>query len=217
MNIAISAIIGYLFGCINPAAIISKIKHMQLRDKGTGNLGATNVTLVLGKRYGAVVMLFDIVKAFVSYHVARAIFSTSVYAGMIAGAFAVVGHCFPFFLRFRGGKGLAAFGGFVLAYDPLTFLTLLAIALVLVIIVNYSFVVPYFGSIFFPVCVYLKSSDWILCLIAALSGMLIMYKHFGNIIKAKESRDIKVRDFFKKVFKKKEQREIASSMTEPKE
>ena len=207
IDITLGAVIGYIIGCINPAAIISKVKHKKLRDKGTGNLGATNVTLVFGKRYGAFVMIFDIIKAFVAYHVTRLIFTASAYAAMVAGAFAVIGHCFPFYLRFKGGKGLAAFGGFVLAYNPIVFLMLLGFAMLLMIIVNYSFVVPYSGSIFFPVLVYLHSSDWVLCLIAALAGLLIMYKHFENIIKARDSKDIKVRDFFKRVFKKKSERE----------
>ena len=211
MDIGVSIVLGYLLGSLNPAALISKIKRKALQDKGTGNLGATNVTLVFGKRYGALVMLFDIIKAFVSYHVARLLFSASLYAGMIAGAFAVVGHCFPFYLRFKGGKGLAAFGGFVLAYNPVIFLILLTFAVLLMLIVNYSFVVPYSGAILFPILVLLDSSDLILFSIAGLAGLLILYKHFENILKVRSAKDIKVRDFFKKVFKKSEDATVTAA------
>lgn len=218
MYIPVSILIGYLFGCINPAAIISKIKHKKLTDKGTGNLGATNVTLVFGKKYGAFVMLFDIIKAFAAFKVAKLIFATNaLYAGMIAGFFAVIGHCFPFYLRFKGGKGLAAFGGFVLAFDPIVFLMLFGFALVLMIIVNYSFVVPYSGSILFPVLAYVHTGDLIVFGFAALAGVLIMYKHFENILKARKSKDIKVRDFFKRVFKKNNEPENVSATADTNE
>lgn len=215
MYIPFSILIGYLFGCINPAAIISKVKNKKITDKGTGNLGATNVTLVFGKRYGAFVMIFDIIKAFSAYHVARILFAAhATYAAMIAGLFSIIGHCFPFYLRFKGGKGLASFGGLVLAFDPIVFIILLSFALVLMLIVNYSFVVPYSGSILFPVLAYFATFDVTVCILAMLAGLLIMYKHFENIIKAHNSKDIKVRDFFKRVFKKTESVEEQTAATE---
>ena len=68
MDLVLCIVLGYLLGSLNPAALIGKIKHFNLRKHGTGNLGATNVLLNFGKGFAAVVMLFDIFKAFAAFH-----------------------------------------------------------------------------------------------------------------------------------------------------
>ena len=118
MQVIISLIIGYLMGCISPAAIISKIKNVNLKETGTRNLGATNTTLVLGKRAGVVVLVVDIMKSILSAKLVKLLFPHAVCAGMIACIGCILGHCFPVFLGFQGGKGLAAFAGMVLEYNP---------------------------------------------------------------------------------------------------
>ena len=131
MKILLCILIGYLIGSLNPAALLSKLKKKDLRKQGTGNLGATNTMIVLGKGYGALVMLFDVAKAFASVKLAQLLFADLAVAGILAGSAAVIGHIYPFYLKFQGGKGLAAFGGMILAVDPLLFIILLVIALTL--------------------------------------------------------------------------------------
>lgn len=104
MNILICILIGYLLGSINPAALISRMKKTNLRDKGTGNLGATNTMLVLGKKYGAFVMAFDISKAFCAVKAAQMLFPALSISGLISGGAAVAGHVWPFYMKFKGGK-----------------------------------------------------------------------------------------------------------------
>lgn len=198
MQIIWSIIIGYAIGCISPSAIISKFKQRDLRKEGTGNLGATNVTMVLGKRWGIFVMLFDIGKGVASYWLARLLFSDFAYAGLLSGLFAMVGHIFPFYLKFKGGKGLATFAGVIISYNPLLFLILLICCMVVMFIVNYSFVVPYAGAVFFCLIASIYSLDIVVLLLTACMGSLIIWKHFGNLKKAKNSEDIKVRDYIKK-------------------
>ena len=92
MEYAISIIIGYLLGSISPAALISKIKKINLRKTGTKNLGATNTTLVLGKKFGAIVMIFDIAKGAASVLIAKLLFrEIAMLAGLLAGSAAVAG------------------------------------------------------------------------------------------------------------------------------
>ena len=202
VKVLLSIVIGYLFGTVSPAAIISKVKKMNLRKNGTGNLGATNVMINLGKRYGLLVMLFDMAKAFAAVKITSLIFTLDFYLGMIAGVSSIVGHVFPFYMRFKGGKGLAAFAGLVLAYDPWVFLFLLILTIILIIIVNYSFAMPYSAGILFPVMVFAKSSDIWLFGITAIASAIIMYKHYENIKKARNGTDFKVREFIrKKLFK----------------
>ncbi len=130
-------IFAYLIGTLNPAAFIATIKKKNLRATGTGNLGATNVTLALGKTYGLIVMIFDIAKAYLSVKIAKIFFPQLLFAGLVAGLGSVVGHIFPFYMRFHGGKGLAPFGGMILAYSPQIFIVVLICGIILVLISDY--------------------------------------------------------------------------------
>ena len=207
MEFAISALLGYLLGSISPAALIAKIKKVNLRKSGTGNLGATNTTLVFGKKFGIAVMAFDIFKSALAVIIARLIFSeVGELAGLIAGACAVIGHMFPFYMKFKGGKGLAAYGGMVLAFDPLLFLILLCLGIISMVIINYGVALTYAAAILFPVLVGIKywTSAFILplILISAAISILLMVKHIDNILKAIRKQDYTMRQFLKKVFSK---------------
>ena len=207
MEFAISTLLGYLLGSISPAALIAKIKKVNLRKSGTGNLGATNTTLVFGKKFGIAVMAFDIFKSALAVIIARLIFSeVGALAGLIAGASAVIGHMFPFYMKFKGGKGLAAYGGMVLAFDPLLFLILLCLGIISMVIINYGVALTYAAAILFPVLVGIKywTSAFILplILISAAISILLMVKHIDNILKAIRKQDYTMRQFLKKVFSK---------------
>lgn len=205
MKIALSILMGYLLGSINPAAIVSHIKHKNIRKTGTGNLGATNVLLNFGKKYAAVVMAFDIFKGFLAVKLAELLFPAQAFAGAVAGCSAVVGHVFPFYLKFKGGKGLAAFGGFVLALSPLLFLFLLTTGTVLMFIVNYSVILPYYAGIVFPIYMGIRHGSLVLALICAVASVLILIKHAGNIKKAINGTDNPIREYAKKFFGKKKE------------
>ena len=134
MRVIVSLTIGYLMGCISPAAIISKIKNVNLRETGTKNLGATNTALVLGKRAGMMVLIVDILKSIMSAKLVKVLFPQAVCAGMIACIGCILGHCFPIFLGFQGGKGLAAFAGMVLEYNPWFAITIVISGVILMMV-----------------------------------------------------------------------------------
>ena len=202
LKIVACVLIGYLLGTISPSALLSKFKHINLRKKGTGNLGATNVMLNLGKRYAILVLLFDMAKAVAAVKLIELIFSDMI-LGLISGVSAIIGHIFPFYMRFKGGKGLACFAGLVLAFDPWIFLILLILTVVLIIIVNYTFAMPYSAGILFPVMALVKSESWTVLILTAIASALILYKHFENVVKARNGTDTKIREFIKtKLFKK---------------
>lgn len=204
MNVLLCIILGYLLGSLNPAALIGKIKRFNLRKHGTGNLGATNVLLNFGKGFAAVVMLFDIFKGFAAFHLAALFCGEIEIAPYLAGAAAVLGHIFPFYLKFKGGKGLASFGGFVLAVDPKVFCFLLVTGVVAMLVVNYSVALPYFAGTAFPVLMWiLKKSLPVIAVCTSVSG-LILYKHKGNLKKAMDGTDNKIREYVAtKLFAKK--------------
>lgn len=203
MKITICLLLGYLLGTVSPAALISHIKHKSLREHGTGNLGASNTLLVFGKGLGAVVMLLDICKGFLAFWLAARLEPDVAWLPMASGLLAVVGHCFPFYLRFKGGKGLAAFAGVVLAYDAKLFLFLLLSGMALMLLVNHSFVLPFYASLFFFAAVVLRVESLAVSLSAAALSLLIVVMHFGNCIKAFRGQDLNLRVYIKtKLFQK---------------
>ena len=203
MAIISSVLIGYLLGCLHPAALLAKIKQKNLREHGTKNLGATNVSMVIGTKWGILVLLLDMAKGFISVKIASYLFPKVACAGLLAGVCAVVGHVFPFYLKFKGGKGLATFGGIILAYDPAIFLIVTLVGAILAVIVNYTCAFQYSVAGFFCLLATLSAQDLTVFWLTAAVGALIMWKHFENVVKAKNGTDVKIRDSIKKLVNKK--------------
>ena len=201
MNALFCAVIGYLLGSISPSALLSKIKKKNIREHGTKNLGALNTLINFGKGWGVFVMLFDIAKAVISVAIARRFFAFE-YAGIVAGGAAVIGHMFPFYMKFKGGKGLAPFAGFVLANHPLHFLFLFIFCVSLMFIVNYSVALPFSASMMYPfLAAYHKGNvDYVMLFLVASVSVVMIVKFWGNFRKALNGEDEKVRDFIKKQF-----------------
>lgn len=197
MRIFICILIGYLLGVLNPAALISRLKHKDLRQSGTGNLGATNTLLVFGKGFGGFVMIFDIGKAFLAVWCARWIAPQIVWLPLAAGAMAVVGHCFPFYMRFKGGKGLACFAGTILAYDPALFAIIAVTGIILMLVVNYSFILPFYATVFFSAYAIIFEENIFIIVFTLLISALIVITHFGNFQKALRGEDRKIREYIK--------------------
>lgn len=203
MEILYSALIGYTLGNLSPAALVAKLKNVNLRAEGSQNLGGTNTMLVIGRAWGITVMLLDIFKGFLASRLARWLFPQLRCAMLIAGLATVVGHIFPITMGFRGGKGLASFGGMVLAYSPWMFLLLGVIAIALMLLTNVSVVAPLSAAVLFPVLVGLRSHDLVAVLLCAAASGLIIVKHWSNIEKARSGKEISVRSFFKNGLKQK--------------
>lgn len=198
IEMVLSAAVGYGIGQLSPAALISKLKNKDLRENGTGNLGATNTMLVFGKAYGIAVMIFDVLKAYIAIKIAKALFPKYVFVGLVAGCCAVIGHIFPAYLNFRGGKGVATFAGLILAYDVRVLLGLFLVAIFIMIITDTGHYGPISAAILFPVWLWMKvKSIFVFGGVAAVGG-LIIYKHRENISKAKEGKEIRVREFAEK-------------------
>ena len=114
--------IGYVCGLFQTAYILGKIYHTDIRKQGSGNLGSTNVLRTLGKKAGDLNLLCDCLKCVAAILIARAIFGNSCgdilpLLSLYAAAGCILGHNFPFYLNFKGGKGVAASVGMVIAFD----------------------------------------------------------------------------------------------------
>ncbi len=191
----------YLIGSLSPSALLGKIKNVNLRNTGTGNLGATNVMLSFGKLHGLAVMLLDMGKAFTTVKLTQLFCAEIKFAAIAAGSFAVLGHIFPFYMKFKGGKGLAPYAGMILALDPWLFLTLLIISTVAMVTANHSVAMPFSAGILFPLLSIQRGHDLVYVIIAFCVSSLIIFKHFGNFIKAVKGEDVKIRDFIRNLRK----------------
>lgn len=122
MERLICVVIGYACGLFQSAYLIGKIYHTDMREHGSGNLGSTNVMRTLGKKAGALNLLADCLKCIVAIQITRAVFGKTQadilpLLSLYAAAGCILGHNFPFYLKFKGGKGIAASVGLLLAFD----------------------------------------------------------------------------------------------------
>lgn len=188
-------LIGYLIGSIPFALIVGKVFYNKdIRLEGSGNLGGTNAGRTLGKKAGIAVMSLDILKAFIAMSLAGLIadkFNMDVNIN-ITGLAAVVGHCYPVFANFKGGKGVAATAGFVLALNPV----LLLIAVIILLInlkihhmVSLGVIVTLFAV---TILSYTFTSFNEFQKILPLLSIFVIYQHRANIIRIinKEERKI---------------------------
>lgn len=178
--ILFGTICGYLLGCINPAYLIGLLKGEDIRKTGSHNAGASNAVIVYGKKVGAVCMLFDIFKAYFIIKITAMLFPLAPLAKVCAGSACILGHMFPVFMGFRGGKGLACTGGTVLAYSAKLFFVLLLISLLIAIITDYICFVPASVAVYGPILYGLFTKDGIGQLIFTAVGLLMLSKHFRN-------------------------------------
>ena len=203
MKVLLSLILGYFVGCINPAAFVAKRRKVDLKNEGTKNLGATNTALVLGKKAGYFVLLFDMLKSIFSYKLAKILFPQLVVAGLVAGIGVILGHCFPVTMGFQGGKGLASFGGLVLAHDPVQFAVLLTLGIALALILNYGVYLAISAAALFPFYSYYRSGDPAVFGAAAAASGIVIFMHRTNLRRAITGTDpIHTRDGLKKIFGK---------------
>lgn len=197
MMLMLCILIAYFLGSFSPAALLSKRKQTDLREQGTGNLGTTNTLLVMGKGYAALVLLVDMSKALVAVFLAKLLCPELPLAGLLAGCAAVLGHIFPVFMGFRGGKGLASFAGMVLALDPLLFLLLLVIVVAAMLITNHGIAMPITAAVLFPGLYGMRSGSLCAGLVSAGISVLLIVKNWAGLGKAARGEDVKVWDYIK--------------------
>lgn len=190
MEILGCLLIGYFIGAFSPSYIFGALSGFDIRKRGSGNAGASNVIIVLGKAAGAVCALIDIAKACLAVWITGKLFSDFSYAFPITGASCILGHIFPFYMRFRGGKGLACLGGVVLMTDVRLFLVMISIEFVIVLIVNYLCVVPMSASVAYAAIYGVMNQDVVAACIFMVAAIIICFKHIGNLKRIKNGTEV---------------------------
>lgn len=187
MNLILSITLGYLIGSFNTAYVCGKLHGFDIRERGSHNAGASNAKLCLGWGYFFLVAIVDILKSIIAFYFIKLIFPSSdniELLSFIAALAAVIGHCFPFYLGFKGGKGFATYIGLCLLIDPLTTLIILGILLILSYIVRYILVATFGLTIVMPVLSFINANGLLIRFtIVLLAALLVIYKHNSNIRK----------------------------------
>lgn len=204
MEFALCMFVGYLLGCISPSYFISRAKGLDLRNQGQKNLGTANAFILMGKASGIVVMVIDFMKGFVAVKIAELLFPQFGIAGIVAGTAAVIGHIFPFYLQFRGGKGLATLGGLILSTDWRIFLVLAAVAIVVMLISDWGCAASFSTALLYPFFYFIKTGSYISLVILEITCICVIIKHSANIPRLREGMEPSVRMAIKKFLHKEE-------------
>ena len=178
LTYVIIAVAAYLIGNINPAILIGKLHGIDIRKEGSGNAGMTNTMRVLGFDAGMTVLFCDVLKGFIPVAVAYDYGSTG---SMVAFAAVVLGHCFPVFFGFKGGKGVATSLGAALALNWLSAFAALLVAIVLFALTRRMSVGSLGAAISYPFLIYYYEPDYLYFAIGAAVFLLVM--HSANLVR----------------------------------
>ncbi len=197
-----AVLIGYLFGCFQTSYFISKmVSKKDIREIGSGNAGASNVTSELGWKYGILTGFVDVLKAYIPTQIVLYI-SQGAYQPLnliaLAGTGAVLGHIYPFFLDFRGGKGIACYIGLLLAIDWQIGVATIIGLIFITIITDYVAVGSIALYIIIPILSYYSNhSDVVVGCAVVLFGVGII-KHWINVQRILGGTETGLRSVFKK-------------------
>ena len=195
LSIVLGATMAYLLESIPSGLWIGrKFFQIDIRQHGSGNLGATNSFRILGKKAGTIVLLMDLLKGSISVLLLKQMDLHGI-SPLIIALFAVVGHTYPLFANFKGGKAVATFAGVILAYQPVLFLIGLGI-FILTLAISKMVSFTSMLTISIGVLLSLYFQDIVLTIIALLADIFIIYRHRTNIQRILNGTESKV-DIFK--------------------
>ena len=179
-------IASFFFGSIPSGFIITKkTTHVDITKEGSGNIGAANVARVIGLRWGVVTLIADALKGFIPVIICHALWSEA--AGMnealkgLIGLAAVLGHQFPIFHRFKGGKGVATSLGVFLGISPLSCMFSVIAFLIVVSLWRYISLGSLIAAVTMPFWLYLTDHSGPLIMLSSIISLLIIVSHRENI------------------------------------
>ena len=184
--------IAYLAGSVPFGLLIARLKgNVDLRRVGSGNIGATNVLRAVGKGAAALTLVGDIGKGAAAVVLARGLGASSWVLAAVALA-AVLGHLFPIFLGFRGGKGVATTLGVVLAAMPAVGGLLILVWLLVAVVWRYSSLAALAAAVALPALAWLLDGRPVMVLFGVLSAALIFWRHRENIKRLRHGTEGKI-------------------------
>ncbi|OXS60133.1 acyl-phosphate glycerol-3-phosphate acyltransferase [Bacillus sp. V-88] len=191
MIFALILILSYLLGSIPSGLLIGKTFYgKDIREHGSGNLGGTNTFRTLGVKAGMIVTIMDILKGTLAT-LLPLMFASDVHM-LLAGVFAVIGHMYPVFANFRGGKAVATSAGVLLGYNYILFLILLAVFFICLYATKYVSLSSMIAAVLaFTYSVF--TGDIPLIIVVGILTIFVIYRHRANIIRIKNKTEPKIK------------------------
>lgn len=183
MKYLLVILIGYLLGCSHMAWYLAKLQSVDLRSGGSGNLGASNVTMLMGWKAGILTTVHDVAKAMIAVWLAKLLFPELPNVGAVAGVAAVMGHIFPFYLKFSGGKGFASYIGLILMLNWKFALIIIGLVVLVTVVTDYIVMGTTLTIVSSPIYFGLTSGSWVLAAILCVATFVIIYKHRMNYVR----------------------------------
>ena len=195
-------LVAYLMGTSNMALYLSMRKRCDIRDSGSGNLGASNTTLILGWRAGVLVGAHDIGKSALAVILAQLIFPDLPYIGPLAGGASVLGHIYPFYLGFKGGKGFASFIGAALVLNFSVTIVVLALMAAVTWFTDFIVLGTFTTVTLVPLGIWLVTGSVVEPLILLAVGIVILLHHRENFVRIVKGKEIGLKSAIKGEHKK---------------
>ena len=190
-------ILSYLFGSISTSTIICRIKNVDIKKIGSGNAGATNTVRALGKKYGALVLVLDILKGVIPTLIASTLSTNSLTLPILCAFSIVLGHVFPIYFSFKGGKGAATFIGTIMVLFPIGALICFITWISIIFLSGYVGLATILAAIIFPLSILIAGKMNLLFfgVTAMLFVLIAHYKNFIRLLQGKENKFEKVHIF----------------------
>ena len=190
----VCAIMGYLLGSFNTAYIVGRLNGRDIRRAGSHNAGATNLFIVVGFKQGLFAAICDALKAVLAVRLASWLFPQSIHGGVLAGACSLVGHAWPFWMGFRGGKGFASFLGIILATSGWgAFLGAIALAAIVIIVCDKMVFATMAVMVIYPLYMYRHGFPMVEVCIMAIAAVLMIMKHRVNLVRLIHGEELGLR------------------------
>ena len=186
-------VLGYLLGCSNMATYIAFFKKVDLSADGSGNPGASNAVILMGWRAGVLTAVHDIVKAALAVIFARGLFPDLPLIGATAGVACVLGHIYPFWMKFKGGKGFASYLGMTIALNWKFALLILLLVGLVTLITDYIVAATTTTIAIVPIGIGLLTHSILIPLILLVASLVIAWKHKDNYVRMYNGTEIRFR------------------------
>ena len=192
MDVLLCGVLGYSFGCFNPAQLLASRRGIDIRIEGSKNAGASNVVLLMGKKAGLITAITDILKAYLAAVIAAMLVPACAVAKEVAAIFCVLGHMFPVTMEFKGGKGLACMAGGVLAYNHRLFFLLAVVEITFALLMDYIVAITISLAILLPALYLWTKKNLRVGLLMGLVGGVVLYKHRENIKRIQKGTEVRL-------------------------
>ena len=190
MQYILVAALGYILGCSNMATYLAAMKKVDLSAGGSKNPGASNAVILMGWGAGVAVAVHDIGKSALAVILARVLFPEAEFIGAVAGVASVLGHIFPFWMRFKGGKGFASYLGMTIALNWKFSIIVLLLLVVITLITDYIVAATANTIIIVPIWLGIASHSLILAMILLVGSLVIAWKHRENFVRIYKGTEI---------------------------